>query len=71
MMISQGKIIYLRMVVKETGLQSSFLNSSSEKNMDYADDCFAIFLNYQSENKRLDQYLCLLVTCLVVERESN
>ena len=36
------------------------------KNMDYAEDCFAIFLNYQSENKRLDQYLCLLITCLVV-----
>ena len=34
--------------------------------MDYADDCFAIFLNYQSENKRLDRYLGLRVTCLVV-----
>ena len=50
--------------VKKSG--SSFLNSIPEKNTDYAEDCFAIFLNYQSENKRLDRYLGLRVTCLVV-----
>ena len=64
LMISQ--ILYLRIVVKKSG--SSFLNSISEKIQIAAEDCFAIFLNYHSENiKRLDQYLCLLVTCLVVD----